>query len=71
MQVQKKQISYPSINKLIELINGCNELINLSIAHGEKEDSLEIRQEKHLKNQYLKQLDDLLDEFDIHLSLEK
>ncbi len=69
MQTQEQNISYQSINQLIKLIEGCNKLIKLSLLHGAKEDSLEIRQEKHLKNQYMKQLDELLEEFDIHLNL--
>lgn len=67
MEIIEKKAQITAISQLLEQIELCNYQIQKYIKRGEKEDSLSIRQEKHLRNQYLKQLDDLLDELDIHL----
>jgi hypothetical protein len=67
MEVQ--EIPYKAINHTLELIASCNRLIAQYKENGEKEDSLMIRQEKHLKKQYMKQLDEMLSGLDIHLML--
>lgn len=69
MEIIEKKAQITAISQLLEQIELCNYQIQKYIKRGENEDNLPIRQEKHLRNQYLKQLDDLLDELDIHLKL--
>ncbi len=58
--MQAKTIPYNQINYLLDLIAGCDKLLaNIRITNKD-ENSLMIKQEKHLKNQYLKDLNEIL-----------
>ncbi len=69
MNTTEISFNQKAVLQLLAQIEVCNTQIKKYITRGEKEDGLPIRQEKHLKHQYLKQLDDVLEDFDVHLSL--
>ena len=68
METLDRKVHQATILQLLEQIEICNAQIKKYLQIGEKEDSLPIRQEKHLKNQYLQKLDAILNDFDVHLS---
>lgn len=49
-----------AIWRSLELIEGCNEKIKLLRSRGAAEDGLELKQEKHLRKGYLRELRSLL-----------
>jgi hypothetical protein len=61
MTAATKHISGNAILHLLDLIGDCDNNLTLLQQSGELETGLLIRQEKHLKNQFCKQLNDLLE----------
>ncbi len=68
METLERKPNQVAILQLLEQIEICNRQIKRYTQMGEKEDSLAIRQEKYMKNRFLKQLDAILNDFDVHLS---
>lgn len=69
MITQKENISYQTIQSLLERISTINQVIEHLRKAGEMEDGLMIRQEKHLKKRFTTELLDLLKDFDLNLQL--
>ena len=63
--METQEIPYNAINHILGLIAGCDNIIASYRKRGEKEDGLCIRQEKHLKNQYLQDLNEILQKSNI------
>ncbi len=61
------KIPYRVINHLLDLIAGCDKIITQCKNMGENDNNLSIRQEKHLKNKYLNDLNEILKAADIHI----
>lgn len=68
METLERKPNQVAILQLLEQIEICNTQIKRYTQMGEKEDSLAIRQEKYIRNRFLKELDIILNDFDIHLS---
>ena len=68
METLDRKVHQAAILQLLEQIEICNAQIKKYLQIGEKEDSLTVRQEKYLKNQYLQKLDTILNDFDVHLN---
>jgi hypothetical protein len=56
-----------AVARTIELIRGCDAMIASFYEMGETDDSLMIRQEKHLRKQFINDLNNMLK--DIHLEV--
>lgn len=68
METLERKPNQVAILQLLEQIEICNTQIKRYTQMEEKEDGLAIRQEKYMKNRFLKQLDAILNDFDVHLS---
>ncbi len=68
METLEKKPNQVAILQLLEQIEICNTQIKRYAQMGEKEDSLAIRQEKYMRNRFLKELDVILNDFDVHLN---
>lgn len=67
--METQEIPYIAINQILSLIAGCDRIITNYRERGEKESGLSIRQEKHLKNQYLKALNEILQKSNINTQM--
>jgi hypothetical protein len=67
MEIQN--IPYSAINRILELIAGCDKIIAGHRSRGEKENGLSIRQEKYLKNQYLNDLNEILQKSNMNIQM--
>lgn len=64
----EKNIEIPTaLPRIYQLIKGCDEMIASFKLMGEKDDSLMIRQELHLRKQYIQELNEILGK--IHLKV--
>ncbi len=61
MKAATKHMSSNAILNLLNLIGDCDNNLSILRQSGESETGLMMRQEKHLKNQYCKELNSLLE----------
>ncbi|MDX2305968.1 MAG: hypothetical protein NW226_24375 [Microscillaceae bacterium] len=63
----KRKIRFGAINDLIEFIDMFDRQMKRELAQGNSETSLSVRQAKYLRDRYIKELNDILKEFDLTL----
>ncbi len=63
--IEIKPIPKEAITRTLELVEGCNEKITLLKKHGIGEERLEMRQERHLRAKFVKDLQELLRKADL------
>lgn len=67
METLVETLPYAQINQLLEMVQIFNNQIKRALALGKAETSLDVRQSKHLRDRYLRELNTLLLEYDIDL----